>query len=115
MRSLGVFATCLLALAAAAPAASGTDSAKSCGRVVDPYPGTRYEGVDLTRIKAAGVTCKRARRVARGAHRKALRLTPPPGGVRRFRWHHWKVIGHLRGDHDRYVAKRAGKRVSWRF
>jgi hypothetical protein len=115
MRSLGVLVAGVLALVAVAPVAADGAGAKSCGRVVNPYPGTRYEGVDLTRIKATAVTCKRARQVARGAHRKALGLTPPPSGVRRFSWHGWKVTGDLRGDHDRYHAKRHDKRVSWRF
>jgi hypothetical protein len=114
MRWLLAIALCAVAGAAAAPVASGA-AAKSCGRVVNPYPGTRYDGADLRRIRATGVTCHRARQVARGAHRKALRLTPPPSGVRHFRWHAWKVTGHIRGTTDSYVAKREGKRVRWRF
>jgi hypothetical protein len=98
----------------ALPATSGA-AAKSCGRVVNPYPGTRYDGVDLRRIRATGVTCHRARQVARGAHRKALGLPPPTSGVRHFKWHGWRVTGDIRGDVDRYLAKREGKRVSWRF
>ena len=58
---------------------SGDASAKSCADVANPYPGTRYEGVDLTRITAAGVTCTTARRVARGAHRRALGLPVAAG------------------------------------
>jgi hypothetical protein len=38
-----------------------------------------------------------------------------PRGIRRFSWHGWEVTGDLRGASDRYLAKRAGKRVSWRF
>ena len=83
--------------------------------MVNPYPGTRYEGVDLTRIRATGVTCRKARRVARRAHHKALGITPPPSGVRQFRYHSWQVTGDLRGDSDRYVATRGAKRVRWRF
>jgi hypothetical protein len=114
MKWLLVIALCAVAGAAGAPAASGA-AAKSCGRVVNPYPGTRYDGVDLRRIRATGVTCQRARQVARGVHRKALGLTPPPSGVRHFKWHGWKVTGDIRGTTDSYVAKREGKRVSWRF
>ena len=88
---------------------------QSCKPVVNPYPDTRYDGVDLSRIRATGVSCRRARRVARGAHRKALRLTPPTSGVRHFAWHGWRVTGDLRGSSDRYVATRAGKRVRWVF
>ena len=108
MRMLLVVALGLLAVPA-------TASAKQCGRIHDPYPDTRYEGADLTRIRAVGVTCHRARQVARGAHYKALGLTPPPSGVRHLRWHGWRVTGDLRPPSDRYVATRDGKRVSWRF
>jgi hypothetical protein len=90
-------------------------AARSCRPVRNPYPGTRYEGTDLTRIRASGVTCARARRVARGAHRKGLGMTPPPSGVRRYHWNGWRVTGDLRGDHDRYVAARGAKRVRWVF
>ena len=114
MKSVLTAALCALVAATAAPVASGAPT-KSCGRVVNPYPGTRYDGVDLRRIRATGVTCRRARQVARGAHRKALGMTPPTSGVRHFAWQGWKVTGDLRGDTDRYVAKRAAKRVSWRF
>jgi hypothetical protein len=105
-------ALCALA-AAGAPAAQAAP--RQCERIDNPYPGTRYEGVDIKRIRAVDVTCARARRVARGAHRKGLGLTPPPSGVRRYRWRGWKVTGDLRGDNDRYVARRGGKRVRWVF
>jgi hypothetical protein len=110
--AVGLAACCLAAPAAeAAPA-----PARQCRPVVNPYPDTRYEGVDLSRIRATGVSCRRARRVARRAHYKALGLPPPLTGVRRFTWNGWRVTGDLRGDNDRYVAKRAGgKRVRWRF
>ena len=88
---------------------------RSCSAVVNPYPGTRYEGADLRRIRAAGVSCTTARRVARGAHRRALGLTPPTSGVRRFTWGGWQVTGDIRGAQDRYVAKRGAKRVRWIF
>jgi hypothetical protein len=106
--------------AAGGPAGAGPPvveraSARSCRPVVNPYPDTRYEGVDLRRIRATGVPCRRARRVARGAHRKALGLLPPLSGVRRFTWHGWRVTGDLRGSPDRYVARRDGRRVRWRF
>jgi hypothetical protein len=114
MRWLVVIVLFAAAGTSAAPAASGA-AAKSCGRVVNPYPGTRYDGVDLRRIRATGVTCHRARQVARGAHRKALGLTPPTSGVRHFKWQGWRVTGDIRGATDRYVAKREGKRVSWQF
>lgn len=90
-------------------------STRSCSPVMNPYAGTRYEGVDLRRVRATGLSCRSARRVASRAHRKALGLTPPASGVRRFTWNGWRVTGDLRGASDRYVATRHGKRVSWRF
>lgn len=112
-KRLLVAALCVLAVVGTASAEGA--SARSCGRVANPYPGTRYEGVDLRRIRARGVSCRAARRVARGAHRRALALTPPSSGVRRFTWHRWRVTGDLRGSADRYLATRGGKRVRWVF
>ena len=89
--------------------------AASCENVVNPYEGTRYEGVDLTRIRAEGVHCPKARRVVRRAHRKALGLVPDVDGSLEFRWNGWEVVGNLRPSHDRYAARREGKRVRWRF
>ena len=86
--------------------------ARSCDPVVNPYEGTRYEGVDLRRIRAEGVQCPKARRVTRRAHKKALGLVPDSRGFLRFRW---SVVGDLRPSSDRYVAKRRDKRVRWRF
>ena len=90
-------------------------SAAACDPVRNPYPGTRFEGVDLTRIRATEVSCSTARRVARRAHRKALGLTPTPDGMRRFMWRHWRVGGDLRPAKDRYVARRGDRVVRWRF
>jgi hypothetical protein len=70
---------------------------------------------DLSHITATGVSCTTAKRVARGAHKKALGLTPPPSGVRTFTWDGWKVSGDLRGNNDKYVASKCSKRVRWRF
>jgi hypothetical protein len=102
-------------VASASPAAGDGAAARPCRPVLNPYPNTRYEGEDLKRIRATGVSCRRARRVARRAHRKALALHPPLTGVRRFNWNGWRVTGDLRGSSDRYVARRDGKRVRWRF
>lgn len=117
-----VVAALLLALAggpagaqSGAPTRAQTAAAKACGRIVNPYEGTRYEGVDLRRIRAVGVSCRGARRVARRAHRKALGITPPPSGIRRFTWNGWSVTGDLRGSTDRYLATRGAKRVRWLF
>jgi len=104
---------CLAALAAAAVAPAATT--RSCGSVRDPYPGTRYAGVDLSHITATGVSCRTARSVARGAHHKALGITPPVSGIRTFTWNGWNVRGDLRPASDRYVATRGSTRVRWRF
>ena len=102
------------AAAIATPGAQGATT-RLCNPIVNPYPGSRYAGVDLTRIRAIGVSCATARRVARRAHRKALGLPVPESGIRRFTWNGWRVTGDLRGASDRYVARRGGKRVLWRF
>ena len=106
--------SCALAGGLGAPAAEAASS-KPCNRIVNPYDGTRYEGTDIRRIRAVRVSCRRARRVARRAHRKGLGMTPPPSGVRRYRWNGWRVTGDLRGNNDRYVARRGTKRVRWVF
>jgi hypothetical protein len=61
------------------------------------------------------VSCRGARRVARGAHRKALGLPVPLDGVRRFKWRRWRVTGDLRRPEDHYVARRGARRVRWLF
>jgi len=104
-----------LAVGAPAPAAAQAATYASCKPVRDPYPGTRYAGVDLTRIRELHTTCTTARRVARRAHRRALRIAPAADGVRRFSWNGWRVTGDLRPDRDRYVARRGDRRVRWRF
>ena len=104
-----------LAAAALAGGAAAPAEARSCAPIRDPYAGTRYEGSDLKRITATGVSCRTARRVVRGAHRKALGLTPPPDGIRRFAWNGWTVRGDLRGSVDRYIAGRGENLVRWVF
>lgn len=106
----------IIALVAAAVAAAPAPAlARECKPVRNPYPGTRYDGVDLTHIRAVGASCPTARRVARRAHRKALGLPLPADGIRRFRWHGWRVRGDLRPDRDRYLARKGTRRVRWRF
>jgi hypothetical protein len=117
MRSIRVaFAGIACAVALTGSTAALADaSLRACKPVLDPYPGTRYAGVDLTRIRiSAGSSCETARRVARRAHRMALR-TAPTGRYRRFTWNGWAVTGDLRPDHDRYVARKDGRQVRWRF
>jgi hypothetical protein len=88
---------------------------RSCRPVLNPYPDTRYEGVDLTQVRATEVSCATARRVAKRAHRKALAITPSESGLRRFNWNGWRVTGDLSGEFDLYIAERNEKRVHWRF
>jgi hypothetical protein len=101
-----------VALLALAPSAA---QAAPCKPVKNPYPGTRYEGVDLSRIRAFGVGCTTARRVARRGHYKALAATPSADGIVRVRWRGWRVRGDLKPDEDRYVARKGERRVRWRF
>ena len=112
-RSQLLTATALAALLAV-PAAEAADF-KSCEPVVNPYPDTRYEGANLHHIRARGVSCRRARKVARRAHRKALGLPVPADGVREYSWRRWSVIGDIRDETDRYRARRGDDRVRWRF
>ncbi len=110
--ALSLAAALLIALPGAAAQAA---SYRACEPVRDPYAGTRYEGVDLSRIRALHVSCATARRVARGAHRQALGSTPSEDGIVRVRWNGWSVTGDLRGASDRYVATKGTNRVRWRF
>ncbi len=96
--------------AAAAPA-----EARTCRPILDPYAGTRYEGANLERITATGVSCATARRIVRGAHRKALGIAPSATGYKRFAWRGWTVRGNVRGTVDKYVAGRGENVVKWVF
>jgi hypothetical protein len=119
LRIAGVLTAALLGCAASAsagpPQVSSAAAAKSCSPVVNPYPGTRYEGVNLSHIRAVGIGCAKARKVAKGAHKKALGITPPPDGIRRYGWHRWAVTGNLLPASDKYQATRGSKLVRWRF
>lgn len=113
--SLVALSITVCATAAAATPGAMAATTKPCGAVVRPYPGTRYEDVSLTQIRATGVSCVTARRVARRAHAKALGLAPDEDGIRFFSWNGWSVRGDLNGNSDHYRATRAGHTVSWRF
>jgi hypothetical protein len=61
MRRSTLLGTVLVALLL--PAGAQADY-KRCSPVIDIFDGTRYAGSDLYRIRAQGVTCRTARRVA---------------------------------------------------
>jgi hypothetical protein len=103
-----VLAAGLLAVAAA-PA-----QARSCRPVRNVFDGTRFEGSDLYRIRATGVSCQTARRVAYRATYKAIGL-PVRAPIKRFTSHGWDVTDDLRGDADRLSARRGARRVTWLF
>ncbi len=108
--------TATLALAfLAGPVASAEADFKRCRPVLNLFAGTSDEG-DVYRIRAQGVSCRTARRVARRSTRKAVSMTPPPSGIRRFSYRRWQVTDDLRPDVDRYSARAGGsKRVRWLF
>jgi len=116
MRPLALaFLAVALKPAAAAPAKAAF---KSCASIRDvaQLDGTRFAGSDIFRIRAQGVSCTTARRIARGATIRALAITPPLSGIKRFRYQSWSVSDDLRGNDDLYRATGSGsKRITWRF
>ena len=56
-----------VALGASALPAAAAGATRACGKVTNPYPGERYGGTELRRIRATGLRCPAARRVAKGA------------------------------------------------
>ena len=110
-------AAALLALLAIA--ATPADAAfTSCPSIpnVSQLDGTRFAGADIFRIRAQGVSCATARSVARAATIRALRITPPVTGIKRFRYRSWSISDDLRGNDDRYTATgSATKRITWLF
>ena len=112
--ALAVLAAALLAIAAA-PADAAFRSCASI-RNVSQLDGTRFAGSDIFRIRAQGVSCTTARRIARGATIRALAITPPLSGIKRFTYQSWSVSDDLRGNDDLYRANGSGsKRLIWRF
>jgi hypothetical protein len=116
MRTLApVFLVAALLAIAAAPADAAFTSCASI-RNVSQLNGTRFAGSDIFRIRAQGVSCTTARRIARGATLRALAITPPLSGIKRFRYQSYSVSDDLRGNDDRYSATGSGsKRITWRF
>jgi hypothetical protein len=113
MRTKIAIAASIAALGATAAAEPA--SARSCSPVVNPYPGTRYDGVNLSKIRANGIICPRARKVAKRAHRNALAQTPNGNAKVRFTWRGWKVVANLLPASDKYTATRGDDTVRWRF
>ena len=106
---------CLCVFAGIEGSISAAATSRACRPVVNPYPNTRYEGINLSRIRSEDIRCQAARRVARRAHAKALGMNPNRNGILRFRWNGWRVVGDLRPPSDRYVARKYGRQVRWRF
>lgn len=100
-------------LAAVLPASAAASA--TCRPIKDPYEGTRFEGVDLTDIRAAHVSCKRARYVVKKAHLEALASFPDSNGIVRVTWRDWAVRGDLKPSKDRYLARHNGAEIRWRF
>jgi len=90
--------------------------AKSCPPVLNMFEGSRFEGSDSYRIRATGVSCSTARRVARQGTRRAVAATPNVNGFVRVRYRRWRVLDDLRGSTDRFKARAGGsKRITWLF
>jgi hypothetical protein len=104
--SAGLLAT------AAVPADAAT---RSCRPVRNVFDYSRYAGSDLFRIRAEGISCRRARRLAHRATFKALGIPAASGPILRFRVDGWRVTDDLRGDADRLGARSSGRLVTWRF
>jgi len=97
--------------AAPAPAAAAT---KACKPVYNVFDGTRYEGSDLYRIRAKGVSCRSARKLAWKATHKAQSFTPIHP-ILHFRVGSWHVSDDLRRAVDRLFARAGARTVSWRW
>ena len=105
-----------MALALLLPSTASAADYKPCSPIIDPYAGTRYEGSDLYRIRALDVSCRTARHVVRRGHYKALADVPDASGFVHVTYRRWSIMGDLRGNTDRYVAKASGgKRIRWFF
>ena len=110
-------AVCLavLTLASVAPTAAQADY-HSCAPVRNIFEGTSYEGSDLYRIRAQGVSCATARRVARRGTYKAVADVPDSTGHVVVTYRRWRIVDDLTRPVDRFVAKAAErKRVRWLF
>lgn len=108
-----------LAVAAVFVAAAATPApahAKFCRPVLNMFEGSRLEGSDAYRVRATGVSCGTARRVARQGTRRAVAATPNVNGFVRVRYRWWRVLDDLRGSTDRFKARSSGsKRITWLF
>jgi hypothetical protein len=108
--------TAAFAAAALGATAAPTEAvARSCRPVHNVFEAARYAASDLFRIRADGVSCRRARRLAHRATFKALGIPAATGPILRFRVDGWRVTDDLRGDTDRLRARSSGRLVTWRF
>jgi hypothetical protein len=106
----------LVASCLASQGANGSTDYRACAPVRDVFQGTRYEGSDLYRVRARGVSCQTARRVARNGTELAVAEAPDSTGRVVVSYRNWTVFDDLRRPVDRFVAKaKGGKRVRWLF
>ena len=110
-------AVCLASLTLASVVPATAEAAyKPCAPVRNVFEGSRYQGSDLYRIRAQGVSCRTARRVARRGTYKAVAGVPDSTGHVVVRYRSWRIVDDLTRPVDRFVAKAAGrKRVRWLF
>jgi hypothetical protein len=102
---------------------AGAHPAKPCRPIYNLafLDGSRYEGADIVRVRAHGVRCRTARKVAYGATKRGMSLGATTLHYRvRVAGFRWKVNRNLFGDVDRYKAYRlplgrVWRTVSWRL
>jgi hypothetical protein len=112
---MGRFTLIGVLVALVLPVAATADY-KRCRPVVNIFDGTRYAGSDLYSIRAEGVSCKTARRVALKGTYRGVAGVPGPNGRVVVSYRRWLVTGDLRGDEDHYKAQASSsKRVRWIF
>jgi hypothetical protein len=106
----------LVAMVVLAPTVEAEGRFKPCPPVRNIFEGSRYEGSDLYRVRAAKVSCRRARKVALEGTERAVADVPDERGRVVVTYGVWTIFDDLRADVDRFVAKAPGnKRIRWLF
>ena len=115
-KAMSGVACTLVATFALAPMVEAEAGFKSCSPVRNIFEGSRYEGSDLYKIRAAKVSCRRARKIALKGTERAVAGAPDERGRVVVTYGAWTIYDDLRGDVDRFVAKAPGeKRIRWLF